>query len=177
MEPMIAQLKPATLDVNGHGGAIQYSEEQATMDKTALRARLLSLEEQELHSTEVAYLDYVATARTQWGEHLDVGDESQAERARFLSDAIYCPLYNHVEKIEILKGIDFGPKCKVEEGAVVTFAGRAFVVAVATSVFACEGRDLMGISIYAPLYAEIAGLRAGEIFSFSGRRVVVEDVF
>ena len=72
---------------------------------------------------------------------------------------------SHADKIEKLNTIDFGPKSKVEEGALVNFSGRAFVVGVATGKFDCAGTPLMGISTGAPIYEEIAGLRAGDRFA------------
>jgi hypothetical protein len=146
------------------------------MDKTAIRDRLLSLETHELANTREAYLDYVSTARLDWGEHYDDGEESQAERARFLSEQLDCPLHDHIQKLEILHRIDFGPKTKVEEGAVVTFGGRRFVIAVATAPFSCDGQELVGISTHAPIYEEIAELRAGDTFKFRGREQAIEDV-
>lgn len=146
------------------------------MDKAALRSRLLGLEEEELRNTQQAYLDYMATAKLNWGEHYDDGEESQAERARFLSEQLDCPLHTHAEKLEIIRRLDFGHKTKVEPGAVVRIGGRWFVVAVATAPFNCDGETLVGISTHAPIYEEIEYLKAGDTFAFAGRNQTVEEV-
>ena len=39
--------------------------------------------------------------------------------------------------------MDFGPKSKVEEGAVVKLGGRFFVIAVSTGKFVCDGNEIM----------------------------------
>ncbi len=146
------------------------------MDKTAIRARLLSLEEAELQNTQTAYQDYVASAKLNWGEHYDDGEESQAERARFLSEQLECPLHSHAQKIEILNRVDFGPKTKVEPGAVVRFGDKRFIIAVATSPFSVGDQQFVGLSTHAPIYELIEGLSAGDIFQFRGRNQVVEEV-
>jgi hypothetical protein len=146
------------------------------MDKNIVKARLLSLEEHELKDTRESYLDYVATARVDASEPFDDGALSQAERARFLSEALDGPVHELVAKIEILNHLDFSPKDKVEPGAVVKFANRYFVIAVATDAFSCDGHELIGISTSAPIYEEIEGLKTGEIFKFRGNDTVIQEV-
>ena len=65
--------------------------------------------------------------------------------------------------------MDFGPKSKVEEGAVVKLGGRFFAIAVSTGKFVCDGNEIMSISTQAPIYAELEGKRAGDAISFNGR--------
>ena len=47
----------------------------------------------------------------------------------------------------------FGPKSKVEEGAVVKLGRRFFIIAVSTGKFMCDGNEIMGISTQAPIHA------------------------
>jgi hypothetical protein len=64
----------------------------------------------------------------------------------------------------------------VTEGALVRLSGRYFVIAVSTSKFICDGREVMGISTMAPIFEAIGGARAGETVEFNGRKLVIEDV-
>jgi len=146
------------------------------MDKSIIRHRLLSLEAHELEDAREAYRDYLAGARLDRSEPIDAHDQSQAELASDLAEALDGPVHAHADKLDKLKHIDFGPKTRVEEGAVVTFGGRSFVVAVATQAFDCAGTELMGISTEAPIYEAIADRTAGERFEFNGRSLVIEDV-
>ncbi|BAQ39170.1 hypothetical protein PA257_2570 [Pseudomonas aeruginosa] len=50
------------------------------------------------------------------------------------------------------------------------------MIAVSTSKFTCQGRELMGISTMAPIFEAIEGARAGETVQFNGRDLTVEDV-
>lgn len=146
------------------------------MDKNILKERLLSLEAGELEGVKEAYDDYVAGARVDGSEPIENQEQSQAEQARDLSEAFDAPVHSHLHKLEILKTLDFSPKSKIEEGAVVKFGDRYFVIAVATAVFSCEGREVMGISPSAPIYSEIEGLSAGDSFEFRGRRQLIQEV-
>ena len=58
----------------------------------------------------------------------------------------------------------------------VKLGGRIFVIAVSTGKFVCDGKEIMGISTQAPIYAELEGKRAGDTISFNGRQLVIDDV-
>jgi hypothetical protein len=85
-------------------------------------------------------------------------------------------VHSHSDKIEKLAAMDFEPKSKVNEGAVVELGGRFFVIAVSTGKFVYDGNEIMGISTQAPIYAELEGKRSGDAISFKGRELVIEDV-
>lgn len=72
--------------------------------------------------------------------------------------------------------VDFGPKSTVTEEALVRLSGRYFVIAVSTSKFTCDGREVMGISTMAPIFEAIEGARAGEAVEFNGRKLVIKAV-
>ena len=91
------------------------------MDKTIIRQRILALEAHELQDARDAYLTYLAGARLDRSQPIDSHDQAQAELASDLSEALDGPVHHHADKIEKLNSIDFGPKSKVEEGALVTF--------------------------------------------------------
>jgi hypothetical protein len=85
-------------------------------------------------------------------------------------------LHAYTGKLDKLREIDFGPKSTVTEGALVRLSGRYFVIAVSTGKFLCDGREVMGISTRAPIFAAIQGARAGQTTEFNGRKFVIEDV-
>lgn len=146
------------------------------MDKERVKQAMLELEQQQFEASRDAYLGYVSSARLDRTEPIEHDEFAQAALARDLSEAFDEPLHAHADKIAKLRQIDFGPKSAVEEGAIVKLAGRWFVVAVATDRFSCDGRELMGISAQAPVYAAIDGKRAGQTCRFNGRDIDIEDV-
>lgn len=146
------------------------------MDKTILKQTMLSLEARDLESATEEYLEYVGSARLDRSEPIEDDEQAQAELASDLSEAFDDTVHSHSEKLEKLAAMDFGPKSKVEEGAVVKLSGRFFVIAVSTGKFVCDGNEMMGISTQAPIYAEMEGKRAGDAISFNGRKLVIESV-
>lgn len=146
------------------------------MNKQIVKQTMLSLEARDLESAREKYLEYVRSARLDRSEPVENDEQAQAELASDLSDAFDETVHSHSDKIEKLTATDFGPKSKVEEGAVVKLAGRFFVVAVSTGKFLCDGKEIMGISTKAPIYAELACKRAGDAISFNGRVLTIEEV-
>ena len=116
------------------------------------------------------------TARLDRSEPIESDEHAQAEIASDLSEALDDTLHDHTDKLDKLRQVDFGPKSTVTEGALVRLSGRYFVIAVSTSKFTCDGRDVMGISTMAPIFEAIKVARAGETVEFNGRKLVIEDV-
>lgn len=146
------------------------------MDKQIIRETMLSLEKSALETAREKYLDYVGDARLDRSEPIEDDEQAQAEIASDLSEALDDTVHDHTDKIEKLRKIDFGPKSTVQEGALIKLSGRYFIVAVSTSRFSCEGREVMGISTMSPIFTGIEGMRAGESLDFNGRKLVVEEV-
>jgi hypothetical protein len=146
------------------------------MNKQIIKKTMLSLEAHELESARQRYFEYVASARLDRSEPIEDDEQAQAEMASDLSEALDDPLHDHSDKITKLEATDFGPKSKVEEGAIVKLGGRCFVIAVSTGRFSCDGTEVMGISTQAPIYAEIEGKRAGDTIVFNGRKLAIEEV-
>ena len=150
--------------------------EEVTVDKNIIKETMLSLEGAVLQSTREKYFDYVAGARLDRSEPIESDEQAQAEIASDLSEALDDTLHDHTDKLDKLREVDFGPKSTVTEGALVRLSGRYFVIAVSTSKFTCDGREVIGISTMAPIFETIEGARAGETVEFNGRKLVIEDV-
>jgi hypothetical protein len=146
------------------------------MNKQIVKQTMLSLEARDLESAREKYLEYVGSARLDRSEPIEDDEQAQAELASGLSEAFDDAVHTHSDKIKKLSAMDFGPKSKIEEGAVVKLAGRLFVIAVSTGKFVCDGNEIMGISTQAPIYAELEGKRAGDTISFNGTELVIEEV-
>jgi hypothetical protein len=146
------------------------------MNNQAVKQTMLSLEARDLENAREKYQEYVASARLDRSEPIEDDEQAQAELASDLSEAFDDTVHSHSEKIEKLAAMDFGPKSKVEEGAIVKVGGRYFIIAVSTGKFLCDGIEIMGISTQAPIYAELEGKRAGDAISFNGRELVIEEV-
>jgi hypothetical protein len=143
------------------------------MDKNIIKETMLSLEGAVLETDRQKYFDYVAGARLDRSKPIERDEQAHAEIAGELSEALDDTVHDRTDKLDRLREIDFGPKSTVTEGALVRLSGRYFVVAVSTSKFTCDGREVMGIST---IFKAIEGARAGETVEFGGRTLVIEDV-
>ncbi|MGV2495339.1 hypothetical protein [Pelagerythrobacter aerophilus] len=146
------------------------------MEKQRVKQTMLDLEQQQFNASREAYLAYVSSARLDRSEPIENDEQAQAEFASDLSEAFDQPVHAHADKIAKLQLIDFGPKTKVEEGAIVKIGNRYFVIAVATDRFVCDREEFMGVSVQAPLFQAIEGKSAGDACTFNGRTFVVEAV-
>jgi hypothetical protein len=149
---------------------------EVAMDKNIIRETMLSLEGAAFQSARKKYFDYVAEARLDRSEPIESDEQAHAEFASELSEALDDTLHDRTDKLDKLRQVDFGPKSTVTEGALVQLSGRYFVIAVSTSKFTCDGREVMGISTMAPIFQAIEGARAGETVEFNGRKLVIEHV-
>ena len=50
------------------------------------------------------------------------------------------------------------------------------VIGVSTAEFSCQGKQFVGISQAAPIYAALEGKRAGETCEFRGRKLRIDEV-
>ncbi len=147
------------------------------MNKEHVRSTMLSLTEDALQHANQGYADFLNSARIDRSGPVEAGDASMAEQASDLAEAFDQPIHTNIEKLDKLHTINFGPKDVVEEGAVVKFNGRHFVIAVSTSKFVCEDESFMGISTDAPIYQAMKGLTAGEEFTFGDRQYQIELLY
>lgn len=146
------------------------------MDKERVKKRMLDLEQQQFDCSREDYLEFVSSAHLDPTEPIENDEVAQAEFASDLSEAFDQPVHAHADKIAKLETIDFSAKQKIEEGAIVKIMDRWFVIAVATERFACEGTELMGVSIEAPLFQALEGKSAGDTCAFNGRDLTVDLV-
>src|SRR3954470_22321841 len=115
---------------------------EVTMDKNIIKETMLSLEGVVLQSAREKYFAYVADARLDRSEPIESDQQAHAEFASELSEALDDTLHDHTDKLDKLRQADFGPKSIVSEGALVRLSGRYFVIAVSTSKFTCDGREV-----------------------------------
>jgi hypothetical protein len=137
---------------------------------------MLNLAAERLTYSERAYAHYLCRSAHDQSEAVDRGQVSQQFGDAEVAQGFECPLHTHAEALATLRAIDFGPKQEVVEGAVVCFSGRWFVVAIATTEFACGRLTYMGISRQAPIFEAMRGKAAGDIFEFNGREIRIEAV-
>ncbi len=147
------------------------------MNKDHIKQTMLALSEEELEHATRHYQRFLLGTRLDPTEPIENDEEAQARFQGQLAEAFEQPLHAAEDKIGAISQLDFGPRDRVEAGAVVSVDGRHFVIGVSTGKFICEGIEMMGLSPSAPFFQAIKGLKAGEMAMFRGRDVVIRAVY
>ena len=79
------------------------------MDKNIIKETMLSLEGAALQSAREKCFDYVLMLGRR-SEPIERDEQTQAEIASDLSEALDDTLHDHTDKLDTLRGVDFGPK-------------------------------------------------------------------
>ncbi len=81
-------------------------------------------------------------------------------------------------EMDILKSLDpHHHSDHVERGAVVYTDQRDFFIAVSSEEVDVNGKKIFGMSEKAPLYAQMRGLKSGDLFQFNETKYKILDVF
>lgn len=147
------------------------------IDKNHLRDTMLALTKEELTQAHKTYERFLSAARLDRTETIESDEQSQAEAAADLAEAFDDREHEAEAKIAALNALDFGPKDKVEPGAVVRFGERFLVIGVSTAEFECQGQKFIGISTAAPIYEALEGKAQGDDCAFRGRNMHLHEVY
>lgn len=145
-------------------------------DKSLLKNALLMLERDALTNSAHAYTAYLAESHRDPMEPEDRDKTSRLFENSELASAFDAPVHDYEDAVDHVNRIDFSPKSRVEEGALVCIKGHWFVIAVATARFKLGKMKLMGISAKAPIYEAMQGKTAGDRFTFRGEEIEIEAV-
>jgi hypothetical protein len=146
------------------------------IDKSKLRDALLAIETASIEESIRLYESHLQGARTDLSDSDDQGQRSQNEQSGIEAQRFEEQSHLHESHRDVIIAIDFQPSDVVRLGAVVRVNDRYFVVAVPTRMFDFEGKEILGISIDAPLFLVMQGMRQGDTFEFKGKSFVVEDI-
>lgn len=137
------------------------------MDKAKLKQALIELELGHIHETEMNYEDFLKGNLLDNTDVVDDDDQSHHRQSIEISDQLDKQAHVHQDHLELIQKISFEETDTVGPGAVVSVNGRCMIVAVSKPAFNVDGRDFMGISTSAPIYASLKGKKAGDEFTFN----------
>lgn len=147
------------------------------IDKSHLRTTMLALTEAKLTQAHKTYERFLTAARLDRSEPVESDEQAQAETAADLAEAFDDREHEAQGKIATLQALDFGPRDEVGPGAAVRVGDKYLVIGVSTDEFTCQGKQFVGISRAAPIYAALEGKRAGDVSEFRGRKLLIDEVF
>lgn len=105
-----------------------------------------------------------------------IDDLSQSDAEGVLTGLLAGDIAGQQDLLTRIDTLDVSPTDVVGPGAIVSYGGDLYLVGVVTAGFDCDGVEYLGISLDAPIYPVIAGLRAGDTFSFRGATFSIDMV-
>ncbi|MEI2779214.1 MAG: hypothetical protein V9G19_25280 [Tetrasphaera sp.] len=148
----------------------------AGVDKSRVIADLIAHLDRADGATDSAIAADARASAAVETESYSVDDISQRDSA----GDIHALLEEHDDAQRALivaaRALDVSATDVVGPGAVIVLDGERYVVGVASDEFRSEAIPYAGISLDAPLYAELAGRRAGERVSFRGHTSTIDAV-
>ncbi|MDX2483018.1 MAG: hypothetical protein QNK42_05100 [Pseudodonghicola sp.] len=151
------------------------SQDRAALKKTVYD-KLMSLEAGELATARSHYEAHMKASVLDDRQGHDTGELAASTGEMGLAAAFHHPVMTHDAKVDVIENLDIELTDTVQPGAVVCFDGRHFIVAVSTVRFDVNGSTYMGISPESPIYKAMAGLKAGDSFTFQGKDIEIDDV-
>ena len=135
--------------------------------KQRIKAALVAQATDALDALKAQVGDEDAAAVVPEDDTYEPDDLSQASEAGDLGELFEQSVARQQAQLATVEALDFSPTDTVRPGAVVAFGGSQYVVGVVADEFEVDGVSYEGISADAPVGEAIAGLKAGDTFTFN----------
>jgi len=144
--------------------------------KQRVKAALVARAHEALAALETQVSDDKAATVISEDDTYQDDDLSQADEAGDLGALFEQSVDRQKAHLATLEALDFSPTDTVRPGAIVAFGGSSYVVGVVADEFEVDGVTYEGISADAPVADQIAGLKAGDSFTFNGQTHALDTV-
>jgi hypothetical protein len=146
------------------------------IDKTHILAACLQKQEKLIHDFSSRLTAMVSEVNTH--DHSASQTENRAATEIELINAIQNELDFALEEMEFLKNLDPKKKCEtVVPGAVVVTNTTTFYICVSIERILVAGHEIVGMSVKAPLYAAMRGLKKGAAFQYNTTKYTILDIY
>ena len=146
------------------------------MNKHKVRDDLVKLVAAEIKVAKAAYDEHMEASKPDGYGTVVPDEQAQNWTQAGLAASLEEPVRAAEAKLATLQRIDFGPKDKVEPGAIVTVNGSRYVIGVSIDRFASQGVELTGVSLAAPFCRAIQGLEKSDTAEFLDRTLTIDDI-
>lgn len=140
-----------------------------TAAKARVRDTLLARARDEVAAAQTNVEAERAAGKLDQDSSFSVDDQSQTDEAGDLAALFEQAVARQQADVAGIERLDFGPRDSIGPGAIIGLDGARYVVGVVAEALECDGVTYEGMSIDSPLYAALAGHRAGETVSFRSR--------
>lgn len=146
------------------------------MDKIRIKQALIDIEEHIIGEVHMDYEEFLTGNLLSREDVVDADDQSHHRSSLEYNESFDERVHEHEAHLKTINSISFEPTNTVKPGAIVSVNGRCMIVAVPKPRFLIDGRNFIGISVDAPIYPALEGKKAGDEFTFNGRKFTIEAV-
>ena len=146
------------------------------IDKKALKKVMISNYENIIAELKEELATKKGSSDLDENDTLDPEDYSTQTVSNVMVDLLQEQVAKTKKDLERIQQIDFSPKEEAMVGAIVTTDMFNFFLGVATVPFLYEHKQIVGVSVSAPIFVNIKGKKVGDTFTFSGHLYTIHSI-
>ena len=146
------------------------------IDKNALKKVMISNYEHIITELKEELATKKGSSDLDENDTLDPEDYSTQTVSNVMVDLLQEQIAKTKKDLERIQQIDFSPKEEAMVGAIVTTDMFNFFLGVATVPFLYEHKQIVGVSVSAPIFVNIKGKKVGDTFTFSGHLYTIHSI-
>ena len=145
------------------------------IDKNALKKVMISNYENIIAELKEELATKKGSSDLDENDTLDPEDYSTQTVSNVMVDLLKEQVAKTKKDLERIQQIDFSLKEEATVGALVTTDMFNFFLGVATVPFLYEHKQIVGVSVSAPIFVNIKGKKVGDTFTFSGHLYTIHS--
>ncbi len=146
------------------------------IDKNALKKVMISNYENIIAELKEELATKKGSSDLDENDTLDPEDYSTQTVSNVMVDLLKEQVAKTKKDLERIQQIDFSLKEEATVGALVTTDMFNFFLGVATVPFLYEHKQIVGVSVSAPIFVNIKGKKVGDTFTFSGHLYTIHSI-
>jgi hypothetical protein len=146
------------------------------IDKNALKKVMISNCENIIAELKEELATKKGSSDLDENDTLDPEDYSTQTVSNVMVDLLKEQISKAEKDLERIQSIDFSLKEEATVGALVTTDMFNFFLGVATVPFLYDHKQIVGISVSAPIFVNIKGKKIGDSFTFSGHQYNIQEI-
>ena len=146
------------------------------IDKNALKKVMISNYENIIAELKEELATKKGSSDLDENDTLDPEDYSTQTVSNVMVDLLKEQVAKTKKDLERIQQIDFSLKEEANVGAIVTTDMFNFFLGVATVPFLYDHKQIVGVSVSAPIFVNIKGKKVGDTFTFSGHLYTIHSI-
>lgn len=144
--------------------------------KETIKNQILENEKADLDALKKMHDIYASAADLDEESSLGNEDFAKQEESRESARSLEARINRAQNLLDNFSRLDFGPKSKIEAGALVLTDSLNFLIGIASASFEYGGKNYIGLNTDAPIYEVFRGAKAGDKVVFNQKEYTITEV-